>query len=258
MTKTAEFPAPFLLRNELALVTGGASGIGFEIARCLAIAGARVVLVGRRRDALCQAAGRIGNLASFEMSDITNLDALPQVMERVVSREGPISILINNAGNHLKKAAVDTSDREFASVFDVHVNAAFALSRLVGKHMLNERHGSIVFIASMASLLGIPMVSAYSASKAAQLGLVRSLASEFSSEGVRVNAIAPGWIDTPMLHAALQNDPKRSAKILSRTPAMRFGSPADIGWAAVYLCSPAACFVTGTVLPVDGGASIGF
>jgi gluconate 5-dehydrogenase len=124
--------------------------------------------------------------------------------------------------------------------------------------MIERKHGSILFTASMASLFGLPLVLAYSAAKSAYLGMVRSLATEAGAFGIRVNAIAPGWIESDMLRKALTGDEQRSRKILSRTPMQRFGDPADIGWAAVYLCSPAARFVTGVVLPVDGGASIGF
>lgn len=110
----------------------------------------------------------------------------------------------------------------------------------------------------MASFMGIPLIVAYSAAKSAYVGIVRSLASEWGAHGVRVNAIAPGWIASDMLDKALSGDPARKAKILGRTPLARFGEPDDIGWAAVYLCSPAAKFVTGVVLPVDGGAAQGF
>jgi gluconate 5-dehydrogenase len=124
--------------------------------------------------------------------------------------------------------------------------------------MIQRRHGNILFIASMVSIIGMPLVIAYSAVKSAYVGMVRGLTAEVAEHGVRVNAIAPGWIESPMLRRALSGDDKRSAKILSRTPMGRFGEPDDIGWAAVYLCSPAARFVTGVLLPVDGGASQGF
>jgi NAD(P)-dependent dehydrogenase (short-subunit alcohol dehydrogenase family) len=124
--------------------------------------------------------------------------------------------------------------------------------------MLRRRHGSVIFIASMASLFGIPGVFAYSAAKSACLDMVRALATEVSPSGVRVNAIAPGWIETEMSRQAMAGDPARKRRILARTPLGRFGEPDDIGTAAVYLCSPAAKFVTGAVLPVDGGVSIGF
>jgi gluconate 5-dehydrogenase len=124
--------------------------------------------------------------------------------------------------------------------------------------MIKAQHGSILFIASMTAMIGMPLVIAYSAVKSACVGMVRGLSAEVAEHGVRVNAIAPGWIESPMLRRALAGDEKRTAKILSRTPMGRFGEPDDIGWAAVYLCSPAARFVTGTLLPVDGGASQGF
>ena len=159
---------------------------------------------------------------------------------------------------HLKKPSTETSDAEFAAVMQTHVFGAFALTREAGRRMVARKSGSVLFTASMASLMGLPLVVAYSAAKSAYVGMVRSLATEWGQHGVRVNAIAPGWIGSPMLDAALAGDPARKAKILERTPLNTFGEPDDIGWAAVYLCSPAAKFITGVVLPVDGGAAIGF
>ena len=179
-------------------------------------------------------------------------------VKRVWERTGPITALVNNAGIHIKKSAIDLSPEEFQSVLQTHLVAAFSITRAVLPEMIEGRHGSILFNASMASLIGLPLVSAYSATKAGHLGLVRSLATEVSPYGVRVNAIAPGWIESEMMRSALNGDPARKAKVLGRTPMNRFGEPEDIGWAATYLCSPAAKFVTGVVLPVDGGASIGF
>lgn len=138
------------------------------------------------------------------------------------------------------------------------MRGAFAMTRAVLPSMLNQRHGSILFIASMVSLIGMPQVVAYAAAKSAYLGMVRSLATELSPNGLRVNGIAPGWIESPMLHQALNNDPARRERIIVRTPMGRFGDSDDIGHAAVYLCSRAAKFITGVILPVDGGASIGF
>jgi NAD(P)-dependent dehydrogenase (short-subunit alcohol dehydrogenase family) len=215
-------------------------------------------LVGRRQGALARAAKKLGRAAVFEAHDITDLDQADALIERVAKRAGPISILVNNAGIHLKKSATDTTPEEFNQVLQTHVVAAFALTRAALPGMLARKHGSILFMGSMASVFGIPMVSAYSAAKAAYLGMVRSLATEVSPKGVRVNAIAPGWIKSNMMLKALSGDPARSEKILGRTPMNRFGKAEDVGWAATYLCSPAAGFVTGIVLPVDGGVSIGF
>ncbi len=248
----------FSLKGETALITGGGTGIGFGIAACFVKAGARVVLVGRRKDPLEEAVATLGENATFEAHDITELEKTDALIKRTEKRLGPLTILINNAGVHLKKAAVDTTPAELNNVLQTHVVAAFALTHAVLPGMIERKHGSILFMASMASLFGIPMVSAYSTAKTAYVGLVRSLATEVSAHGVRVNAIAPGWIDSAMMRKALSGDPARSKNILDRTPMNRFGSAEDVGWAATYLCSRSASFVTGVLLPVDGGVSIGF
>lgn len=253
------FPSAFSLKGETALVTGGGSGIGLAIGGCLAAAGARVVLVGRREAELAKAAALAGERAFALSWDVTALDRADELVRAAEDLAGsPVSVLVNNAGIHLKKAAVDTTAEEFQSVLQTHVLASHALTRAVLPQMMERGHGSVLFIASMASLFGIPLVVAYAAAKSAHLGMVRTLASEVGGSGVRVNAIAPGWIETAMSRQAMQDDAGRERKILGRTPLRRFGTPADVGMAAVYLCSPAARFVTGAVLPVDGGASIGF
>jgi gluconate 5-dehydrogenase len=248
----------FRLDGETALITGGGSGLGAGIARCMHEAGARVVLVGRRADVVREQAEAIGEGVFWEAADITEFDAMDALLDRVRDRAGPLTILVNNAGHNLKKLAVDTKVEEFAAMLNTHVLAAHNLTRLVLPAMIAARHGSLLFTASMTSLIGMPKVIAYSAAKSAYLGMVRALSAEVAEHGVRVNAIAPGWIESPMLRRALDGDPARSDRILARTPMNRFGEAEDIGWAAVYLCSPAARFVTGTLLPVDGGASQGF
>lgn len=252
------WPCPFRLDGELVVITGGGSGLGLAMGRCLAEAGARVVLVGRRVAALEAAAHSIGAAAAYAVHDVDRVEEAPAFIKQVQKQHGPITILINNAGIHLKKPAVETTEAEFLQVFTTHVLAAHALSRAVAPGMIAQGRGSLLFIASMASLFGIPNVVAYSAAKSAYLGMVRALATELSPHGVRVNALAPGWIETDMSRRALADDPARRQKILSRTPLGRMGKPEEVGLAAVYLCSPAARFVTGVVLPVDGGASIGF
>lgn len=248
--------SPFTLEGETALITGGGSGLGLGIASCFVAAGAKVILVGRRKDVLQKAAQDLGKAATVEAHDITQTDKNDAWIAGLTQRTGPISILVNNAGIHLKKAAPETAPAEFDAVLQTHVIAAFSLTRAVLPGMIERKHGSILFTASMASLIGIPLIIAYSAAKSACVGMVRSLAAEVSSKGVRVNAIAPGWIESPMLRKALDGDTPRTQKILNRTPMSRFGDPADIGWAATYLCSPAARFVTGVVLPVDGGGRV--
>lgn len=250
---------PFRLDNETALITGGGTGIGLGIARCMAMAGARVVLVGRREGELSKACAELGEAARFISQDITRFDELPDLVGQATRfAERPISILINNAGVHLKKLAVETTPQEFQAVMNTHVIAAHALTRAVAPGMVSRGHGSILFTSSMAAFMGVPKVMAYAAAKSAYFGMVSTLSAELTGSGVRVNAIAPGWIASEMSRAALENDPERKAKVLSRIQMGRMGMPEDIGWAAVFLCSAAAGYITGVTLPVDGGAAVGF
>lgn len=248
----------FSLAGELAIVTGGGTGLGFAMAFCLAASGARVVIAGRRITVLEDAAKKLGDQVFAEQYDVTDFAAAHDFIANIEKRYGKPSILINNAGNHVKKRVEDHTHEDFHGVLATHVEGAFALTRAAVPLMKRAGHGNILFIASMSSILGMPGIVAYSAAKSAYLGMVRSLAAELGASNIRVNAIAPGWIETPMLRQALDGDPERRQKILDRTPEQRFGSPEDIGWAAVFLCSPAASFINGVLLPVDGGASIGF
>ena len=247
---------PFDLTGRTALVTGGATGIGLGISRCLARAGAQVIVAGRTEEALRAAAEELGG--AWRVMDVRDLQSIPDHVAEIESEHGPIDILVNNAGNHLKKPAVDTTEEEFLAVIHTHVTGAFALTRAAARGMLERGWGSILFTASMTSLMGLPLVVAYSAAKSAYVGMVRTLAVEFAPRGVRVNAIAPGFIRSAITERALGRDPERKAKVLGRTPMGRLGEAEDVGWAAVYLASDAARFITGVVLPVDGGFSVGF
>lgn len=250
---------PFSLENETALITGGGTGIGLGIARCMVQSGARVVLVGRREEPLSIACKELGPSASYVIHDITSLDHTGALVESAEKAAGsPISILVNNAGTHLKKPAVDTSPAEFQSVITTHVIAAHALTRGFLPGMIERGRGSILFTSSMAAFMGVPQVIAYAAAKSAYFGMVSTLSAEHAAQGIRVNAIAPGWIFSEMSRKALDSDPARKAKVLSRIQMGRMGEPSDIGWAAVFLCSNAAAYITGVTLPVDGGATAGF
>ncbi len=248
----------FSLSGNLAIVTGGGTGLGFSMAACMAAAGARVVIIGRRLDVLRQAAERLGADAFAEQHDVTDDKGAGELMDRIATRHGLPTILVNNAGTHVKKPIESHTVTEFRGILETQVEGAFSMTRAAVPLMREARRGSVLFTASMSSLIGMPNIVAYSAAKSAYLGMVRSLASELGPHNIRVNAIAPGWIETPMLTKALANDPDRQQKILARTPQQRFGKPDDIGWASVYLSSPAAAFINGSVLVVDGGASIGF
>jgi NAD(P)-dependent dehydrogenase (short-subunit alcohol dehydrogenase family) len=248
----------FSLKDQLAIVTGGGTGLGFAMASCLIASGARVVLIGRRAEVLQDAVRQLGHNAFAERHDVRDFESSTSLLEGIESRYGLPTILVNNAGTHVKKTVEEHTHADFHSILATHVEGAFAMTRATVPLMKRAGSGSVLFIASMSSLIGLPNIVGYSAAKAAYLGMMRSLASELGGYNIRVNAIAPGWIETPMLSQALSGDTERKDKILARTPQHRFGTPVDIGWAAVYLSSPAASFVNGVVLPVDGGASIGF
>lgn len=253
-----KFDEAFSLRGETALITGGGTGIGLAMARAMHAAGARVVLVGRREAELQAAVASLGAGAWAFAHDVTDFGAAAELIARVTREVGPVTCLVNNAGIHLKKPAVETTPEEFQKVLNTHIVGAHALTRAVAPGMMERRHGSILYTGSMAAIFGIPLVIAYTAAKTAMVGLVKGYSTEFAPHGVRVNCIAPGWIETEMSRKALDGDPARKAKIFGRTPMGGMGQPEDIGWAAVYLASPAAKFVTGVVLPVDGGVSVGF
>ena len=247
------------LEGQTALVTGGGTGLGKAIAKCLVTAGADVIIAGRRADKLEAACGEIGEQCRFMQLDLTDIDGVEAFFAAVTREFGRIDILVNNAGNTLKKPFEASSLAEFDQVFDVHVRGALELSRaFVCSQLGRGGQGSIVFLSSMTAFIGQPLVSGYSISKTAINGVVRSLSSEFAGRGIRINGVAPGWIDTDVYRTATQGDPERRNKIMSRIPMGKLGDPEDIGWACAFLASPAAKYVTGQVILVDGGGATGF
>ncbi|SEJ62459.1 gluconate 5-dehydrogenase [Dyadobacter koreensis] len=248
----------FSLTGKTALITGGGSGIGFYIAECMVQAGASVVLTGRRESVLQEAVEKLGGKATYFVNDITQLDTIPALVETIEKQCGVIDILVNNAGINMKKFAVEVTDADFDRIVQTNLHAVFSMTRECGKRMIERKSGSIIMITSMAALYGIDRVVAYTASKSAVGGMVKALTTEFSPYNVRINAVAPGFIETPMMLTAMNGDPSRRDKAMDRTPMGTWGKPDDIGWAAVFLASSAAKFITGVSLPVDGGNSIGF
>ena len=248
----------FDLTNKLALITGGGTGLGLGIAEAFVQAGARVVITGRREEVLQHACQQLGPAATYQVNDVADLATLPGLVADIERQFGPLDTLVNNAGINLKKHTLEVTDAEFQAIIQTNLVGLFALTREVAKSMTPRGRGSIIMITSMAAMYGLSLVSAYAASKSAVLGMTRVLASDLSPHGIRVNAIAPGFIQSPMLAKALDADPERKRKVTGRTPLGGFGQPSDIGCAAVYLASDAARFVTGINLPVDGGNSIGF
>lgn len=245
-------------KRKLAIVTGGGSGIGLAIAEKFVEQGIEVVIAGRNLERLEAAQQKLGALCHAIPCDVSDLAAIPGFVQAVIDRYGPIDILVNNAGANMKKDFTEVTDEEFQQVILTNLTAVFTMSREVVKNMLQQQAGCIINISSMAAQYGIPKVIAYSASKTAVDGMTRAMAVELSPKGIRVNAIAPGFIYSDMTAKALDNDPERKAKVFGRTPMGTMGQPADIGEAAWFLASDAAKFITGVVLPVDGGNSIGF
>ncbi len=246
------------LRDKVVLVTGGASGIGLAIARAFAVNDSRVVIVGRDKGRLERAGVEIGGNVNCIRFDLNEIGRLPELVATVRSNVGEIDVLVNNAGINLKKDALEVSVEEFENIIRTNQTAVFELSKEVGKSMVARGSGNVIMISSMASQYGIPKVVAYTASKSAVEGMTRALAVEWSRHGVRVNCIAPGFIRTAMSSTALDNDPERKIRVLSRTPAGRLGEPSDVANAALFLASRKSKYITGVVLPVDGGNSVGF
>ena len=244
--------------KKIALITGGGSGLGLAITKKFVDQNIHTVIVGRDEKKLNDVKSRMGNLCYPITCDLTNLAAIPALIDQVVKQFAQIDILVNNAGINMKKDFTEVTDEEFQQVLTTNLCSVFAISREVVKQMLLQKKGSIINISSMAAQYGIPKVIAYTASKTAIEGMTRAMAVELSPKGIRVNAIAPGFIVTAMTDAALNADPERKAKVFGRTPMGHMGQPADIAETAYFLASDASKYITGVVLPVDGGNSIGF
>ena len=242
----------------MAIVTGGGSGIGLAIAEKFVRSGILTIIVGRDPEKLDAAKRSLGDLCHPMAQDLNDLAAIPGLVRRIIDRFQRIDILVNNAGINMKKELPDVTDEDFDRILHTNVRSIFALTREVVKTMLPQGKGNIINISSMASQYGIPKVIAYTASKSAIEGMTRAMAVELSPKGILVNCIAPGFIATDMSARALDSDAERKQKVFSRTPMGRMGNPADIGDAALFLASDQAKYVTGVVLPVDGGNSIGF
>jgi len=246
---------PFDLASRTALVTGCRRGIGRAAAVALAAAGADVVGVsatlepGSEVGAEVEALGR--DFRAYRC-DFADRGAVYELVAAVRRDVGVVDILVNNAGTIARAPAADHSDEMWDRVLEVNLSSQFILSRELGKDMLARGRGKIVFVASMLSFQGGVTVPGYTASKSAVAGLTKALANEWAGAGVNVNAVAPGYVATDNTQA-LQDDPVRREQITTRIPAGRWAEPEDIAGAIVFLSSPAADYVHGVVLPVDGG-----
>lgn len=244
--------------RKLAIVTGGASGLGFSIAKKFIEQDIITIIIGRDKEKLEKSVVELGeNCIPYEF-DITDLDHVPNLVDDISKTHGKINILVNNAGIHLKKELFDVDHQEFQNVILTNLVSAFVLTKEVAKKMADQKSGNVINISSMAAHYGIPKVIAYTASKAGIEGMTRAQAVELSPLGIRVNCIAPGFIETSMSSEALNKDPDRKAKVLSRTPLGKLGKPEDVANLAYFLTSEESAFMTGTIIPVDGGNLIGF
>ena len=243
-------PPLFDLSGRRALVTGGGGGIGLGITEALAGAGARVAVLGRS-DAADEAAALVGGTAV--RADLSDRDALRRGFEAAVESLSGLDILVTSHGTLHAGPALETSLEDWDATIEVNLTSVFVLCRLAGALMVQRGAGKIITIASMLSFQGGFRAAAYSASKGGVAQLTKALANEWAPHGVNVNAIAPGYVRTPLNSHIWRDDPERSEAILARLPAGRWGEPADLAGAVVFLASGASDYVHGIVLPVDGG-----
>jgi 2-deoxy-D-gluconate 3-dehydrogenase len=242
----------FDLSGKAALVTGANTGLGQGMCAALAQAGARVVGAARRDCEETQALIEPGKFHAI-LADLIEPDAPQQILDEALARWGRVDILVNNAGIIRRSDVTDFTERDWDDVMQVNLKALFLLSQAAARQMIAQKSGGkIINIASMLSFQGGIRVPSYTASKSGVRGLTMEMANELAPQGIQVNAIAPGYMvtnNTEMLRA----DPKRSAEILGRIPAGRWGVPEDLAGACVFLASGASDYVTGITLPVDGG-----
>jgi NAD(P)-dependent dehydrogenase (short-subunit alcohol dehydrogenase family) len=247
--------SPLELGGKVAVVVGGTSGIGRAIAHGFAQAGADVIPTSRREEQVEAAAGEIegfGRRALRVTSDVSDRASLEHVLNEAISAFGKVDILVNSAGRTKRAPTVDFSEADWNDIIDTNLTGTLRACQVFGRHMLERESGSIINIASLSTFVALHEVAAYSASKAAVGSLTKSLAVEWSSRGVRVNAIAPGVFRTA-LNQKLLDETERGREFLLRTPMRRFGNVEELAGAAIFLASDAASFVTGEILAVDGG-----
>ena len=245
--------SPFDLSGKVAIVTGANTGIGQAIAVALAESGADVALAGRSRaEGTAEQVLATGRRAVLIDADLSSTAPIQAVVDETLLALGGLDILVNNAGIIRRADAVEFSEADWDAVIDTNLKSLFFLCQAAGRHMIGQGRGKIVNIASLLSFQGGIRVPSYAAAKSGVAGLTKALANEWAGKGVNVNAIAPGYIATNNT-AALQADETRNRQILERIPAGRWGDPKDIAGAAVFLSSPAADYVNGHVLAVDGG-----
>jgi 2-dehydro-3-deoxy-D-gluconate 5-dehydrogenase len=258
MNPAVEKPSPFDLSGKVALVTGGNGGIGLGMARGLARAGAALAIAGRDED---KNAAALRELKQFGVKtiaipvDVANDVSCRAMVQDTVDRLGGLHILVNNAGINIRKTPQDYTLEEWKLVLDTNLTGAFVAAQAAYPEMKRLRGGKIVNVGSMMSLFGASFAAPYGASKGGIVQLTKALATAWAPDNIQVNAVLPGWIDTALTHRARKEVSGLHDRVLARTPAGRWGSPADVEGVAVFLCGAGSDFITGTAIPVDGGYS---
>ena len=250
---------PFDLTGRVAIVTGSNGGIGLGIARGLLAAGASVAIAGRNAAKNSAAIAELqapGNRLLAIEADIADETSVAGLIRAVDAAFGRIDILVANAGINIRKAPEDYSIAEWHAIIDTNLTGTFLCARAVLPAFKAAGGGKIVTVGSMASIFGGGIIGPYAASKGGVVQLTKSLAVSWAQYNVQVNAILPGFIDTPLTRGGRQSAPAMFAKVTERTPAGRWGQPEDLAGLAVFLASPASDFITGTAIPVDGGYSV--
>jgi len=247
----------FDLSGRVAIVTGGNGGIGLGMAHGLAEAGAAVVVAARNRmkseAAAAELAGLGGGGSTFLELDVADPESCRAVVRQTVEQFGRLDILVNNAGMSVRKPPQDYTIEEWRQVVETNLTGAFACSQAAYEPMRRAGGGKIISIGSMMSIFGSPYAPAYAASKGGIVQLTKSLATAWARDNIQANAVLPGWIDTELTQKAREQVEGLNERVLRRTPAGRWGRPDDMAGVAVFLASPASDFVTGAVIPVDGG-----
>ena len=243
------------LANKTAVVIGGTSGIGLALTRGLAQAGANVVPTGRRDEQVRSAAAEVvelGRRSFVQTCDVTDNASLERLLKSVCGEFGGVQILVNCAGRTKRMPTLEVPENDWNAILETNLTGTLRACRVFGRHMIEKRYGRIINIGSLSSFVGLFEVAAYGASKAAVASLTKTLAIEWATSGVCVNALVPGVLRTD-LNAALLDGTERGREFLMRTPMGRFGKLDELAGAAVFLASDAASFVTGHLLVVDGG-----
>ena len=240
------------LKDKTAIITGGGSGIGLATARAFCKEGAKVILFGRRKEKLISAADELGDSVLIVQGDMTHNDDLDQLINKTLNNFKGIDILVNSAGLYNGAPLHEISDSQWDGIMDINIRSIFQLTRRVLPIMMAQKSGSIVHISSILGLIAVPQVAAYNVSKGALNQFSRSIAVEYGSYGIRSNSICPGLIETDMT-ADLMKDASLMQEWSKEYPIGRFGKPEDVASACLFLGSEESSFITGTVLPVDGG-----